>query len=197
MPRSLVHACTVRRATLLAIVIVALAALRPAFGPTLQAQATLSSISALAGEFRRDSAASDDINAAIERAVREMNLLTRSIGRRRLQGTNQPPASVRFALAADSVFILFAGQPEVRARRNGTPRPWRNAAGEEFTLRVTVVNDPDGGVTVRQSFDAEDGRRENTWRLDPSGAVLRLDVTVSSPRLPQPLRYRQVFDRAR
>ncbi len=186
-----------RRVTVAALAALASAAVTPTVVPELRAQATPSPIHALAGEYRRDSAASDDVNAAIDRAVREMNALTRPIGRRRLQGTNQPPANVRFTVSSDSLFILYSGQPEVRARRNGSPRAWRNAAGEEFTVRVTAVNDPDGGITVRQSFEAEDGRRENTWRLDPSGAVLRLEVRVSSPRLPQPLRYRQVFQRAR
>jgi hypothetical protein len=149
------------------------------------------------GTFHRDSAASDDVPAAIEEAVSEMNALTRPIGRRRLRATNQPPANVRFALTADSVMIFYAGQPEVRARRNGAPRTWRNAAGEEFTLRVVVTAEPDGGVTIRQTFEAEDGRRQNLWQVDANGRELRLVVTVSSPRLPQPLVYRQVLQRRR
>ena len=151
----------------------------------------------LVGRFLRDSAASDDVAAAIERAVAPMSFVTRGIGRSRLRATNQPPAEVRFELPDDSIVVRYAGQPEVRARRSGAPRPWQNAAGETFTVRVTVVQDPDGGMSVRQSFEAEDGRRENRWRVDAAGEVLQLEVTVTSPRLPQPLRYRQVFRRAR
>lgn len=147
----------------------------------------------LAGRYVRDAAASDDVQAAIERAVAQMSFVTRGIGRSRLRATNQPPADVRFALPPDSVLVHYAGQPELRARRDGTPREWRNAAGEPFQARVTVAAAADGSVTVRQVFEAEDGRRENAWRLDPSGNTLTLDVTVSSPRLPQPLRYRHVF----
>lgn len=147
----------------------------------------------LAGRFVRDAAASDDVQAAIERAVAEMSFVTRGIGRSRLKATNQPPADVRFALPPDSIVVHYAGQPELRARRDGSPREWRNAAGEPFRARVTMVNAPDGSVTVRQVFEAEDGRRENAWRLDAAGSTLTLDVTVSSPRLPQPLRYRHIF----
>jgi len=150
----------------------------------------------LAGRYVRDAAASDDVQAAIERAVAQMSFVTRGIGRSRLKATNQPPSDVRFALPSDSIVVHYAGQPELRARRDGTPREWRNAAGEPFQARVTLAPGTDGAVTVRQVFEAEDGRRENAWRLDATGATLTLDVTVSSPRLPQPLRYRHVFRRA-
>ncbi len=150
----------------------------------------------LVGRFVRDNAASDDVPAAIERAVAQMSFLTRAIGRSRLRATNQPPADVRIALPSDSVVVHYAGQPELRARRDGSPREWRNAAGEPFEARVTLSASPDGGVTLRQRFSADDGQRENTWALDAAGATLTLDVQVSSPRLPQPLRYRQVFRRA-
>lgn len=150
----------------------------------------------LVGRFVRDTAASDDVPAAIERAVAQMSFLTRAIGRSRLRATNQPPADVRFALPPDSVVVHYAGQPELRARRDGAPREWRNAAGEPFEARVTLGVSPDGRVTLRQRFSADDGQRENIWALDASGATLTLDVQVSSPRLPQPLRYRQVFRRA-
>lgn len=150
----------------------------------------------LAGHFLRDSAASDDVPSAIERAVAHMSFLTRPIGRSRLRATNQPPADVRFALPPDSVVAQYAGQPELRAKRDGSARRWQNAAGEAFEARITLTEAPDGRVMLRQSFAAEDGRRENTWTLDASGTTLTLDVMVSSPRLPQPLRYRQRFRRA-
>lgn len=158
---------------------------------------TAQSAAPLVGRFVRDSAASDDVAAAIQRTVAEMSFVTRGIGRSRLRATNQPPADVRFALPPDSIVIHYAGQPELRARRDGSPREWRNAAGEPFQARVTLSVAADGSVGVAQSFDAEDGRRENAWRLDAAGTTLTLDVTVRSPRLPQPLRYRQVFRRAR
>lgn len=150
----------------------------------------------LTGRFVRDDAASDDVAAAIDRAVAAMHFVTRPIGRSRLRATNQAPRDVRFALPADSIVILFAGQPELRARRDGSPREWRNAAGEPFTVRLSASVGSDGSVSVTQSFDAEDGRRENAWRLDARGQTLTLDVTVRSPRLPHPLRYRLVFRRS-
>lgn len=159
------------------------------------AQAPADPLTRHAGRFVRDSAASDDVRAAIERAVSRMSFLTRPIGRSRLRATNQPPAEVQLAFPADSVVILYAGQPEVRAGLSGAAFPWRNAAGEEVTLRVTVTSSPDGGVSVVQVFEAEDGQRENHWRLGADSDSLRLDVLVTSPRLPEPLRYRQVFRR--
>lgn len=167
----------------------ALAAQPAAAAPSAAPAAT----ARIVGRYVHDAAASDDVQAAIERAVAQMSFVTRSIGRSRLRATNQPPADVRFALPPDSIVVHYAGQPELRARRDGSPRQWRNAAGEPFQARVSVATAPDGGVTVRQVFEAEDGRRENAWRLDAAGSTLTLEVTVSSPRLPQPLRYRQIF----
>lgn len=152
-------------------------------------------LAVFAGTFQRDAGASDDIPAAIERAIAEMNFITRPIGRRRLLATNQPPTTVRFAIAPDSVVIDYGGQPPLRASRDGSPRPWRNAAGEEFTARVRV-HEPEGARSLTQFFEADDGSRENTWRLDATGQVLTLEVVIRSPRLPQPLRYRQVLRRA-
>lgn len=187
------HTLAARAAVLIAMASCLAVASAPrhlaAQGPTMAAER-------LEGQFIRDGAASDDVAAAIERAVAPMNFVTRPIGRSRLRATNQPPADVRFALPPDSIVVRYAGQPELRARRDGSPREWRNAAGEPFEVRVTVTAAPDGGVLVRQTFVAEDGRRENAWHLDAEGATLTLDVTVSSPRLPQPLRYRHVFRRA-
>jgi len=164
-----------------------------ALGAQPASGAAAASAERLAGRYVRDAAASDDVTAAIERAVAQMSFVTRGIGRSRLRATNQPPADVRFALPPDSIVVQYAGQPELRARRDGSPREWRNAAGEPFQARVTVATAPDGSVTVRQVFEAEDGRRENAWRLDGAGSLLTLEVTVSSPRLPQPLRYRHIF----
>jgi hypothetical protein len=152
------------------------------------------SLAAFAGTFQRDPGASDDVPAAIDRAVAGMNFITRPIGRRRLLATNQPPTTVRFALPPDSVVIDFAGQPPLRAKRDGSPRPWRNAAGEEFTARVRA-HESEGSQRITQLFESEDGSRENTWRLDATGQVLTLEVVIRSPRLPQPLRYRQVLRR--
>lgn len=179
------------RAVLTAAIATALAACAAPLG----AQAASDPFERHAGRFVRDSAASDDVADAIERAVARMGFITRPIGRSRLRATNQPPAEVRLAFPADSVVILYEGQPEVRAGRTGAARPWRNAAGEEFALRVTVTAAPDGSMAIVQVFEAEDGRRENRWQLAADGTVLRLDVVVTSPRLPEPLRYRQVFRR--
>lgn len=147
-----------------------------------------------AGTFQRDPDASDDVPAAIDRAVAGMNFIARPIGRRRLLATNRPPTTVRFALPPDSVVIDYAGQPPLRAKRDGSPRPWRNAAGEEFTARVRV-RESEGSRRVTQSIEAEDGSRESTWTLDATGQELTLEVVIRSPRLPQPLRYRQEFRR--
>jgi hypothetical protein len=46
------------------------------------------------------------------------------------------------------------------------------------------------GGRLRQSFVAEDGRRDNHFTVSEDGRRLTLEVTVTSPRLSAPLRYR-------
>ena len=47
-----------------------------------------------------------------------------------------------------------------------------------------------------QTFRAEDGSRTNTYSISPDGRTLTMHVVLRSPRLPQPLEYNLVFNRA-
>jgi hypothetical protein len=47
-----------------------------------------------------------------------------------------------------------------------------------------------------QTFEAQDGRRINSFSLNPDGRVLTVNVEVTSPRLRNALAYRLVYTRA-
>jgi hypothetical protein len=51
------------------------------------------------------------------------------------------------------------------------------------------------GNKLAQEFKAEDGQRKNEYSVSADGRTLTLEVTVTSPRLAQPVRYRLVYDR--
>jgi hypothetical protein len=70
---------------------------------------------------------------------------------------------------------------------DGRPIKWTREDGEVFDVSAGI----EGGGLV-QTYQAEDGKRVNAFQVDPDGR-LHLKVEVSSPQLPQPLRYELVY----
>lgn len=133
---------------------------------------------------------------AVERAVAPLNFVVRSVARRRLLAVNKPASRVEIIVRGDSVFLQYAGQPEVRARRNGTARPWRNAAGEQISVEVRApLQASDATPLLSERYVAEDGTRENRWFLDTTSGRARLEISVSSPRLPAPMTLQLMYTR--
>jgi len=152
--------------------------------------------SALGGVFTVQADANNRLEEAVERAVAPLNFVVRSVARRRLLAVNKPSSRVEIIVRGDSVILRYAGQPEVRARRNGTSRPWRNTAGEQISVEVRAplyASEPTPLLSDR--YVAEDGIRENRWFLDESSGRVRLEVEVSSPRLPAPLTLQLIYTR--
>lgn len=140
----------------------------------------------LSGSFTLDRARSDDVNAAINTVVKKMNPVTRAIARRRLRNTNPVYASVAISFTSDHARIT-AGPSTVVLPLSGKPILWKRA-GE-----VLTVSGRREGDRYIETFDAKDGRRTNVFTPTSDGMVMA--VTVTSRRLPQPLRYRLVYNR--
>ena len=49
--------------------------------------------------------------------------------------------------------------------------------------------------TLKRTFLADDGQRENTYDLAPDGLTLTMRVVLTSPQLPGPLAYTLVYRR--
>lgn len=145
----------------------------------------------LNGSYTLNAAQSDDINRAIETAVARMNFITRPIARGRLRKTN--PRYNRLVLShnAQQVAVTFDQRRPVESPANGQVIKWTREDGEKFDLSTTWQ-----GNDLVQTFQAEDGRRVNNYTLSPDGRTLTMNVTITSPRLPQPLRYKLVYNRA-
>lgn len=132
----------------------------------------------------------------MERAVAPLNFVVRSVARRRLLAVNKPSSRVEIIVRGDSVILRYAEQPEVRAARTGTARPWRNAAGEQISVEVRAPLQATASTPLLSDrYVAEDGIRENRWFLDESSGRARLEITVSSPRLPTPLTLQLTYTR--
>jgi len=143
------------------------------------------------GTFTLDRAHSDDVNRAIEQGVSKMNFVTRPIARGRLRRTNQPYQRVVINFTPQQVTTTFDQRHAIESPANGQPIKWRREDGETLDLSTEWQS----GRLV-QVFRAEDGSRTNTYSISPDGRTLTIHVTVRSPRLPAPVEYNMVFNRA-
>lgn len=142
----------------------------------------------LQGTYTVDSAASEDVDKAIERAIARMNVVKRPIARGRLKKTNQPYQQVVIEQTSSEVTTTIDNRKPITTPLTGTPIQWTREDGETFDVSTQWDNG-----TLKQTFKAEDGQRVNSFTLSPDGSVLTLDVTVTSSKLSRPLLYKLVF----
>ena len=166
---------TLARLTVLAVALVA----APASIAPLQAQSA-----PIQGTFVYVAQGSDDINAAIDNAVRRMNFVTRPIARGRLRKTNEVYNVIRFNNSATQVSVTIDQRAAIVSPASGAAVKWTREDGEVLDLATRWTNG-----ALEQSFTAEDGKRVNTYTLSPDGNGLSMQVTITSPRLAAPLRY--------
>ncbi|HEX5520961.1 MAG TPA: hypothetical protein VFX29_04660 [Longimicrobiaceae bacterium] len=142
------------------------------------------------GTFTYDAAASDDINKAIEQGIAKMNFITRPVARGRLKKTNEPYKKIVIAQTPSEVSITTDNRAAIVTPANGTAIKWKREDGEVLDVHTAWA---DGKLV--QEFDAEDGKRINSYTISGDGNTLTMHVTVSSPRLPKPITYNLVYRR--
>lgn len=173
-----------QRISALFAALLALALVTPAPG-SAQGAASLN------GTFTYNASASDNINAAIDAAVRDMNFALRPIARGRLRKTNQPYQRLQILHTAQQVTVTSDGRSPIRSPANGTPVDWTREDGEKLKVSTEWENG-----TLEQTFKAEDGQRVNAYSVSADGRTLTMRVTVTSPRLKKPLVYNLKYNRA-
>jgi hypothetical protein len=146
----------------------------------------------LQGTYLLDSGASQDIRKAIDKVAGQMGFLAAPVARKRLMATNPPVHKLVISYTDKDVSIQADDGAAVTTPADGTPVEWTRENGE--TVKVSTVWD---GAALRRSLASKDGVRVNTYRLDPAGNILTLDVVVTGAQLPQPLTYRLVYRRGR
>lgn len=173
-----------RQRTSVVALALALAALAlPAAGSAQEAS--------MRGTFTLNRQASDNVLTAINTAVARMNFVTRPIARGRLNRTNQPYNRVVIDFNTSQVTITFDNRAPIQSPANGTPIRWTREDGEVLNVSTEWENS-----TLEHTFAAEDGQRVNTYSISADGNTLTMNVRVTSPRLPQPLTYKLVYNRA-
>jgi hypothetical protein len=133
---------------------------------------------------------SDVIERAIERGIDDMNFITKPIARRRLRATNNPYSTVEIRHAEGRITTVLEGRA-ISSPEDGSTIDWRREDGEMLRVATSIRNG-----TLVQSFTAEDGSREAVYSVSPDGRRLTMQVTIRSDRLPAPIVYRLLYDRA-
>lgn len=155
--------------------------------------------SQLRGTWTLNRQQSDDLNAKINTAVARMNVVVRQIARPRLRSTNTAYPQLVISQEGNNVRVDMQGRPSLTAPVGGQTILWQRETGRSCPqirgdcVQVTTVW-RDGAL--HQTFRAEDGQRVNVYTLSPDGRTMTMNVTITSPRLPDPLTYRLVYDRA-
>lgn len=146
--------------------------------------------SGLDGTYTLDEADSDNITEVIEDAVGKLNFLVRYIARGRLKKLNPAYRKVAIASSANEISVSVDDQPPLRAPAKGTPVALAGPDGEKVNASMKLA---DGRLVL--TFNSADGRRVNDFSLSPDGRMLTMQVTETSPRLSQAIRYKQVYRR--
>ena len=128
-------------------------------------------------------AASPDLPLIIEQATAPMNFVTRPIARARLKKTNSVYHQIQISRTATEFLIQYDDRAAQHMPVSGQAVPWVREDGDKFQISAQ----PQGDDLV-QTYQAEDGKRVNRFHVDASG-TLTMAVTVTSPRLPNPVSY--------
>lgn len=142
----------------------------------------------LAGTWNQTKA--DDIAAAINTTVADMNFIKRPIARGRLTKLNPAYKKVAITLGDKEVLVKFDEREPIHMPADGKSAPWTREDGDKFQVAAQVTK----GQLV-QTFKNEDGERTNVFQLSLDGESLKLTATVKSPQLPKPLIYSITFNR--
>jgi len=146
--------------------------------------------SSLDGTYILDETDSANINEVIEDAVGKLNFVTRDIARGRLKRLNPAYRQIAISSSPNEISVTVDNQPPLRTPANGAPVAWIGPDGGKVNASMQLA---DGRLT--QTFTSADGRRVNDYTLSRDGRTLTMRVTETSPRLSQPITYKEVYRR--
>lgn len=152
--------------------------------------AALAQTPSLQGNYVLDLQASDDVAKAIDGVVARMPIWKRPFARFRLSRTAEPPQRITISQSSAEIGITMDSNPPTRSPADGTVVDWITPAGEKMRVSTTWE-----AGRLKRIFEANDGRRVDTFSVNPAGDMLILDVVISGPELPLPLAYKVVFRR--
>lgn len=156
--------------------------------PAFAALSLLAQEPTLSGTWTQ--AKTDDIAAAINSTVADMNFIKRPIARSRLTKLNPAYKKVVIITSDKEVLVKFDERDAIHMPPGGQSAPWTREDGDKFMVAAQVSKDQ-----LIQTFKNDEGERTNIFRLSPDGRSLIMSATIKSPQLPKPLTYSISFSR--
>ena len=134
-------------------------------------------------------ARADDIAAAINGTVADMNFIKRPIARHKLTNLNPAYRKVMIAISDREVLVKFDAREPIHMPPDGKSAPWTREDGDKFMVAAQVSKDQ-----LVQTFKNDEGERTNVFNLSPDGRMLIMSATIKSPPAAQAV---EVFDQLR
>ncbi len=141
------------------------------------------------GTFVVDKEASDDISAAFRPVIDEMNLVARTIARRRMRDGIEPDSTVRIQVTEETITVVSGENPPAVAPASGEEIEVSGSGGPA-TLSTRIEE----GI-LRLRLHGDRGGFESDYSLDRDGQTLFISTTISFNALPRPVSYRLVYRR--
>lgn len=119
-----------------------------------------------------------------------LNVMFRPIARKRITEGNPLREQVGITVAGKSVTVSFGADRKVSGTLDGPAVAWTDEAGSPLKVTFSLVK---GRIVMH--CQGEGGARRNVFTLDDSGDKLTMSVTMSSDRLPVPVKYALTYRR--
>jgi len=143
--------------------------------------------------FTRSSRDLSSHEQGIDHVVDQLNIFIREIARGEMRRRIPPEGRVTFRVESETAVQLSIDDwgPH-RFELGASPRRVRGPEGDDVRVRLAFQR---GRLVHRQVHSG--GNRLNTYSLNGDGSRLTLNATIGSDRLPDDIRYRLTFRRAR
>lgn len=128
--------------------------------------------------------------AAIDAGIESMFFAIRPIARYRLDNATQTVQWLNFEYDGKTLHTRGPDGLDLNGPLNGAEvvNTWR---GEKTRVRQRFTQERE----LVQTFSAEDGAGRNDITLSPDGKTLTVTMTITSPRIPKPIVFRQTYRR--
>jgi hypothetical protein len=130
------------------------------------------------------------VNEVIENAVGKLNFVTRDIARERLKKLNPVYRQVAIISSSNEISVTVDNHRPLMTPAKGAPVAWVGPDGAKVNASLQLA-----GRRLAQTSTSADGGRVNDYTLSPDGRTLTLQVTETSPKLSQTIKYKQVYRR--
>jgi len=132
----------------------------------------------------------DDVVAAINSTVADMNFIKRPMARAKLVRLNPVYKKVIIAISDKEVLVKFDDRDSIPMPPGGKSGPWTREDGDKFMVAAQLSK----GQMI-QTFKNDEGERTNVFTMSADGKALTMSATIKSPQLPKPLTYSISFGR--